>query len=275
MTHLDRALALRPLDTGDSTDSDGRSVARFACTFDDDWHQGPGVFGGIVSALFARAFQRLVPSRDARTLTVAFCAPATGEGSLTATLEREGATVSHLSARLTHLRRGKVVTVATALATFGRPFTAEASGDHPAPEVPPPEAVPVFCQTPGWPVFARHFEYRPFLGYEAFTAAPEGHLGGWFRTVEPQRADLAYACALFDAWAPSALTSQRVPRRAASIDLTFHFFRAFPLVTPDDASWLYEARTPAMREGYAEEHATLWDADRRLVARARQNVALF
>ena len=47
------------------------------------------------------------------------------------------------------------------------------------------------------------------------------------------------------------------------------------LDVPPDAPWLYEARTPVVRGGWGEEHATLWDAEGRLVARARQNVALF
>jgi acyl-CoA thioesterase len=271
---LDTALTLHPIPS--EPDRDGRATARFSCVFDPSWYQGRGTYGGVVTAQLARAFQTLVPTRDARVITVHFCAPATGEGTIEATLEREGANVTHLTARLTHVRRGKVVTLATASAVFGRPLAEHDFGDHVAPRVPPPHEVPVFVQTPGWPVFARHFEFRPCLGYEAFRGAPEGHLGGWFRAVEPQSPDLAYVCALFDAWPPSALPLLLPPPRpAASVDLTFHFFRRFPLDVPSDAPWLYEARTPVVRGGWGEEHATLWDTEGRLVARARQNVALF
>lgn len=274
MTALDTALALYPL--SNEPDAEGRPSARFSCTFDPTWYQGRGAYGGVVTAQLARAFALLVPTRDPRVITVHFCAPATGEGTIEARIEREGANVSHLSARLTHVRRGKVVTLAIATAVFGRELGEHDFGDHVAPTVPSPHDVPVFVQTPGWPVFARHFEFRPCLGYEAFRGAPEGHLGGWFRAVEPQPPDLAYVCALFDAWPPSALPLLRPPPRpAASVDLTFHFFRRFPLDVPNDAPWLYEARTPVVRGGWAEEHATLCDAEGRLVARARQNVALF
>jgi acyl-CoA thioesterase len=273
MTTLDRALALAPLDP--RPDPDGRTTARFGCTLEPAWFQGRGVYGGIVAAQLARAFESLVPTRQARTLTVHFCAPATGEGTLDVVIEREGATVSHLSGRLTHVRRGKVVTLAMATATFGRAFDPWSFGDDPPPTVPPPEAVPEFRARAGWPVFAEHFEFRPCLGHEAFEGAREGHLGGWFRAREPQRPDLAYVCALFDAWPPSALPLLHAPRPAASVDLSFHFFASFPLDVPDDTSFLYEARTPIVRDGWAEERATLWDPNGRLLARARQNVAVF
>ena len=157
-TALDAALALLPLEN--EPDRDGRPTARFACVFDPSWYQGRGAYGGVVTAQLARAFQTLVPARDARVITVHFCAPATGEGTIEATLEREGANVSHLTARLTHRRRGKVVTLATASAVFGRPLAEHDFGDHVAPRVPPAAEVPGFVQTPGWPIFARR--WRPF-----------------------------------------------------------------------------------------------------------------
>ncbi|MCA9614478.1 MAG: thioesterase family protein [Sandaracinus sp.] len=268
MTALDHALNLTPLSSDDDT-------LRFGCTFTADWFQGRGAYGGIVAGLFARAFQTRVPTRDARTMTVHFCAPATGEGTIEVVLEREGANLSQLSARLTHLRRGRVVTVAFATAVFGRDVGPEAYGDRVAPTVPDAHELPIFRLTPGWPVFSEHFEFRPCLGHQAFRRAPEGHLGGWIRPVEAQPADLGRVCAILDAWPPAVLPVLADPRPAASIDLTFHFFRSFPIAQPDDASFLYEARSPVMRGGYAEEDATLWDAERRLVARVRQNVAVF
>ncbi|HJK91912.1 MAG TPA: thioesterase family protein [Polyangiaceae bacterium LLY-WYZ-15_(1-7)] len=265
MTAFDEAMAWRE---ERAEDRQGGWEARF----DEAWYQGRGAYGGVVAALFTRAFERVVRAgRQPRTLTVHFCAPATGSARLSARAEREGSYVSHLSGRLE--QRGK--TVAMALGTWGRDRTGgPALGESSRPDAPPPEDVPVLPWLPGWPTFAQRFEFRPCLGQAPMSGASEARLGGWIRGAEPQRADAAWVAALLDAWPPSALCLLSKPRPAASIDLSYHFFQPFPLDVPDDAFFLYDARSTVVQAGYAEERATLWDAEGRLVARVRQNVAI-
>ena len=62
---------------------------------------------------------------------------------------------------------------------------------------------------------------------------------------------------------------------ASTIDLSFHFLDAPHWEAGDAPFLLYTSHTPSMEDGYAETQGQLWSEDGRLIARARQMVAVF
>jgi acyl-CoA thioesterase len=261
-----------PFETASRFEPRGRG--RYAGALAEDWYQGRGVYGGLVAAILARALSAEVGGdRPARTLSVAFCAPATaGEAEVRVTVERAGRYVTHASARLV---RGDAV-LATALATFGR--ARPSAVDHaarPMPALPPPDDVPPGPDALHLPAFCQHFEFRQALGPAPFSGGREARLGGWCRPKPAATLDAGLVAALLDAWAPAILSTSPEWAPAASIDLTVQLLAPLPREAAPDAHYAFEARCTRAADGYADELATLWAADGTPLASARQLVALF
>jgi acyl-CoA thioesterase len=259
-----------------------------ACTFEaigdgryrgvlgEDWYQGRGVFGGLISAIVLRSIERTVddPARSARTLALFLAAPAiAGECVVRTAIERAGKYVTQASARVEC--GGELV--ASAIATYARPReSALVHRSVPMPAFPPPHRVPAGPDGLLIPKFCQHFEFRQAIGDAPFSGATHAHLGGWCRLREPVRPDAAMIAALLDSWAPAVLSLSPEWSPAATIDLTIQFTTTLPLAdTRSEAYYAFEARSTVVEDGYADDQATLWTADGLPVATARQLVAVF
>lgn len=246
---------------------------RFAGELTEDWYQGRALYGGLTAAILLRAMEAGAgEGRPVRTLHAAFCAPATaGPFEVVTEVVREGRSVAFARARLE--RDGEVLALGTA--TFARERRSFAERfEPPRLALPPVDEVPSGPDVLYLPSFSRYFEFRQALGHEAFTGAPEAHVGGWCRLREgPVPAEAALAPLFLDSWAPAALS--RHPRWApcASIDL---FVQLHQVLDGAPLDWLgYEARSQHLESGYADEQAALYDAEGRLVASAKQLIAIF
>ena len=94
--------ALRPRHGGELQESSGHTRC-FSAAVADGWRAGRGPHGGYLAAMMLRTLEASVedPARTPRSLTIHFVrAPATGPVTITTVLEREGRSVSTLSARL-------------------------------------------------------------------------------------------------------------------------------------------------------------------------------
>src|SRR5690606_30907121 len=120
-----------------------------------------------------------------RSLTVHFCAPLpAGKHTIVAGVERLGARVTHLAARI--LADGKVACLASA--TFAAPRDQPLSfHDAKAPAVPPFDTVPPVGKSPLLPAFCQHFEYRFCVGHLPYGGAGEARTGGWIRARSHER----------------------------------------------------------------------------------------
>jgi acyl-CoA thioesterase len=234
-------------------------------TCDGDWSTQLGPNGGYLAAIVLRAMTAQLgdPARQARSLTCHYLRPpAEGEVRIEVTIERNGRSVSTLTARLSQDGRLCVIAVgAFAIELDGvLDYTSRrpaAAGPEATPRVPPAPAVPM----------TRHFEMRPALGAPLYAGADEALSGGWLRFDDDGAPLDAPALAMLaDAWWPSPLPRLTRPAALPTIDLTVHF-RSPPRA---DGPVLAVFRSSTSAGGFFEEDGELWSDDGILLAHSRQ-----
>jgi acyl-CoA thioesterase len=259
------ALALAPIAPG-----------RFRVRYDASWFQGRGALGGLVAAHLAGACERTVddPGRPLRTFTAHFVAPAqAGEAEVLATVERAGGYVSSLTARV--VQDGRPVAFATA--TFAR--RRESFPDRVVdamPRVTPASDTAPRAPRLNAPPFTQHVDIRFTEPEVMLSGREDARLVGWIRGTDPQPASTPYVTTLLDCFPPSIFVWFDRPRPCATVDLSYHFFLPPPLPdVPEDGHFLYALECTGVTDGYSEERGTMWTPDGRLLARVRQNIAVF
>ena len=255
----------------------------FTARFDEDWLQGKGVYGGVVSAIVVNAVQQVVDRRRRlRSLTVCFTAPARpGTAHVTTRLVREGAMVSTVAAEVLSEDGG---VVATALATLAADRVVDASVAAVATfaSATMPDAIAASAATvlpeamPGMPRMGSRFTWR-FSWGDAPGSSGQPRFGAWLRLrdgLPGNVVDEAAAVAFLDVLPPALLSALPMMRPAASVEWTVQFVGPLPHVLAPDEELLVTAATRTAGDGYAEEVDELWTADGRLLAQARQTIAL-
>jgi acyl-CoA thioesterase len=248
----------------------------FSAEVSPDWRAGRGPHGGYLSAMIQRALEASVgdPERTARSLTIHFArAPEPGAVAITTTVEREGTSLSTLSARME--QDGKLI--ALVLAAFSRAWSGPEIAEEPMPQVAPPdpERVAGAMRKFGAPPFTEHvvlqrrFGPRPFSGPD-----PDAPMeaGGWIGLGEPHVIDAPLLAFFADALVPAPFMRTGVPAPAPTIDLTVHFRVALPREGQLDPHELCLARTRAsvIHEGFFVEDGVIWAQDGTLLAESRQ-----
>lgn len=245
----------------------------FAATIARGWRAGRGPHGGYLAAMLLRALVETVddPSRTPRSLTIHYTrAPEPGTIEIRTTVEREGRSLSTLSARME--QSGKVT--ALALAAFSVPWDAPAANELPMPGLAPPD--PERRSTPklfeGAPEFTRRLVMQPRVGAVPFagSGAPM-RIGGWIGLPEPRPVD-ALALALFcDAWFPPSFIALDSPAISPTVDLTIHFRQAISECDCDPAALCLSVfDTRLLHDGLFEEDGVIWAADGTVLAQSRQ-----
>ncbi len=264
----DARVAVHPfdLDTAVQNLGDGR----FAAEMSERWWVERGPNGGYVAAVILRAIQAAASGERApRSLTVQFPrAPVAGPVEITVKTEREGRTVTFLSARME--QQGELQ--ATALAVLADDLDASGFAELQMPSVEPPAELysPDPEQVPGMPMMFQNYSVRPALGDEAFSGGAP-YSGLWIRAREPRLLDAPLAAAILDAWFPAPFVRLERPVPAPTIDYTVHF-RA-PLPQPGASAedpYLATFRSGLARGGFFEEDGELWSQDGSLLAQSRQ-----
>jgi acyl-CoA thioesterase len=243
---------------------------RFGAEMSERWWVERGPNGGYVAAVILRAIQRAAAvERAPRSLTVQFPrAPRPGPVEIAVKIEREGGTVTFLSARME--QDGELQ--ATALAVLADDLDASGFAELRMPAVELPEELysPDPEQVPGMPTMMQNYSMRPALGDQAFSGGPP-HSGVWMRAREPRLLDAPLAAAILDAWFPAPFITLDRPVPAPTIDYTVHF-RA-PLPEPGASAedpYLATFRSGLARGGFFEEDGELWSQDGKLLAHSRQ-----
>jgi acyl-CoA thioesterase len=264
----DARVAVHPfdLDTAVQDLGDGR----FGAEMSERWWVERGPNGGYVAAVILRAIQAAAAvKRVPRSLTVQFPrAPVAGPVEIAVKTEREGGTVTFLSARME--QRGKLQ--ATALAVLADDLDASGFTELQMPSVDPPTELysPDPTQVSGMPTMFQNYSVRPALGDEAFSGGAP-YSGLWIRTREPRLLDAPLAAAILDAWFPAPFIRLERPVPAPTIDYTVHF-RA-PLPSPGasaEDAYLATFRSGLARGGFFEEDGELWSRNGSLLAQSRQ-----
>ena len=246
----------------------------FEAAVADGWRAGRGPHGGYMAAMLLRALAESVaePGRAPRSLTIHYArAPEPGPVQITTILEREGRSLSTLSARIE--QEGRLI--ALALAAFSVPWSGPEISEIPLPDVDGPDAERVAGSALafGAPDFTRHMIMHPRIGLAPFRGAEVPmEFGAWIGLAEARPLDAPMLAFFSDALIPAPFMALAQPAPAPTVDLTIHFRVALPRVPEPDAHELCFARVRAgvIHEGFFEEDSTIWAADGTLLAQSRQ-----
>jgi acyl-CoA thioesterase len=246
----------------------------FAAEISPDWYAGRGPHGGYLAAMLLRALSESVgdAARAPRSLTIHYArAPEPGPAHIRTVIERDGRSLSSLSARME--QDGRLI--ALVLAAFSLPWSGPEIAEMEAPRVAPPETTraPGTLIKHGAPPFARHITLQPRIGGMPFAGAEQSmELGGWLGLAEPRPIDALSIAFFSDALIPAPYMRIAKPAAAPTIDLTIHFHVPMPRDADPDPDELCLARTRAelVHEGFFVEDGVIWAQDGTVLAQSRQ-----
>ncbi len=238
-----------------------------------DWRAGRGPHGGYLAAMLLRALIASVAdaAREPRSLTIHYArAPEPGPVQITTTLEREGRSLSTLSARM---HQGQEL-VALVVAAFSLPWTGPEISEVQVPQVEPadPSREGLKLIEHG-PEFARQIvlqprmEGRPLSGEERPMV-----MRGWIGLVEPRPIDALSLAFFSDALVPAPYMRMREWSAVPTVDLTVHFrarMRPGPGADPRELC-LAQTTSELVHDGFFVEDGLIWAADGTLLAHSRQ-----
>ncbi len=253
----------------------------FEGTYQADWYQGKGVFGGVVAASFMDAFLKALqdePQRKPRSLTVHFMvAPQNQKTQIKVQVEKQGRFVSFVTGRM--YQNGEVVALATVTMAQNRDKSNQPHVEvleilpKSAPDYPPPEKVfEVPIDMPMMPTYCKYVSYRFCGDVVPYSGSKIPIVGGYAKFRENYEFGYPYLCAILDVWPPAFFSCLTRPSVAATVDLSYHFYDQQPQAL--DIPLIYQGEILGMKDGYADEKGFLWDLYGRPIASARQLIAL-
>ena len=245
-------------------------------TFDPEWMQGRGIYGGVPAAAMVHQMTRLLDRRECvlRSLTVHFCSPLNPVDSVvTAEAVRIGKSVAHMRSEVQ--QAGEVVAYGSA--SFGAPRAVEIQWQEPVmPSLRPAASLPpVSIPHVGGPRFAQFFDYR--FGGERLpmTGGDTAKLRTWIRPSDRAVVDTPLAVGMLDAMVPAILCRLTAPRMMASVDFRIQLFTPFPMVDVDpNDHWLLDAHARVVDDGYSEQITWLYTPTGQLVGSCQQLIAI-
>jgi len=256
---FDRDTAVQRLER-QSSDGERPGECEFTAEISPDWRAGRGPHGGYLAAILLRSLIDTVadPARSPRSLTIHYArAPEPGPVSIRTAIEREGRSLSTLSARME--QDGSLV--ALVLAAFSVPWSAQEIVELPMPDVAPPD--PVVLQ--------------PRIGAIPFTGSDRPmEIGAWLGLAEERPIDAISLAFFSDALFSPPFIRLTEPAATPTIDLTVHFRTPMPRTggrasDPDPAELCFARFSSGLvHEGFFEEDGVIWAADGTVLAQSRQ-----
>ena len=198
--------------------------AVFGAEVASDWRAGRGPHGGYLAAMLLRALMASVrdPARAPRSLTIHYArAPEPGPVRITTTLEREGRSLSTLSARM---HQGDEL-IALVLSAFSLPWSGPEISEVSMPRVAGADRSREGLKLmEHGPEFARHIVLQP--RFEGRPLSGEQHpmlIRAWMGLAEPRAVDALSLAFFSDALIPAPYMRMREFSAVPTIDLTVHF----------------------------------------------------
>lgn len=277
---FDRDTALSRVEHGQRAATGGAvRTLIFDARIDPGWWIVAGPNGGYLAAILLRGMLESVgdPDRQPRTQTTHYTArPQVGPARLLVRIEREGRSLSTVTARLE--QQGRPIALSIAALAGARRGERPVFQDLRMPEAPPPAAVPL--REPEGPEdaaafsFRQRYQMRPVFDRNEPDPEAEAVTGGWIRLAGPRRGDALLVTALADAWPPAIfqkLGRWEGGRGVPTVELTTHF-RAPEAATRigPDGHYLVRFRSRTARDGFLEEDGEIWSEDGVLLAQSRQ-----
>ena len=256
---FDRDTAISKLDEG-----------TYSTRLDRGWWIMRGPNGGYLAAILQRAICAAVddPERTPRSLTVHYTSPPDeGEALIEIQVERQGRSLSTVTARMT--QEGKLRALAIAACAHSRDSL---SFQHlQMPEVPEATSLP-----PGEAIIPLHerYDYRFIPQMNPGGQNDEAVMAAWIRPKEPRALDHNLLAAYTDGLPPAVFAHNlRDPRLGAlpTVDLTIHYRTDLAQVQVGPLDYcLAIFRSRLAHVGYIEEDGEIWSAEGQLLAQARQ-----
>lgn len=243
----------------------------YAVSIDPSWWILRGPNGGYLAAIILRACLQSVDDalRTPRSLTIHYAsAPKEGPAEIETRVEREGRSLSTVSARLS--QAGKLIAIALTAASTPRREGFEL--DHARmPEHVAPEEL---SETASRTEFGRHFDMRFLPGAAPRIGSEQARVAAWIRFREARTLDYPRLATYTDALPPACFALETESSRLGgfpTVDLNIHFHSALPLAgaRPDDFSFGV-FRTQIGHQGYVAEDGEIWSRDGVLLAQSRQ-----
>ncbi|MFZ5617169.1 MAG: acyl-CoA thioesterase [Pseudomonadota bacterium] len=237
----------------------------------ENWLQGRTLYGGMTAALCLegalRAFPQLPPLRSAQ---ISFIGPAEGALTVSASILRQGKSVTFAGADLV----GEKGLAARAVFAFGAVRTSMfAAHFAPSPPLPGPDEALFYFPTDIGPAFARNFDVRLAKGGIPFTSSKDHDHFLWVRHRDERAASVSALLALADM--PPSAVMPMFPQMApiSSMMWSMNFLTDHP--STDDGWWLLESRAENAAEGYSSQDMFVWNSAGAPVIAGRQSVAIF
>ena len=273
---FERDTAVRRLAGATAVTRDGEVV--FAAEVSPAWRAGRGPHGGYVAAIVLRALIEALDdaARAPRSLTIHYPrAPAPGQVQIRVLRERDGRSLSTLSARMEQ----DGAPVALALAAFSPSWGGNDAAELPMPDAAPPdparethEVLAERIEQGQVPRFLRHLVVQPRIGPPPFAGADGPmEVGAWVGVREPTAGLDATALALFsDALYSPPFVRLARPATSPTIDLTVHFRADMESLAGSTELCFARFRSTLLHEGFFEEDGVIWAADGTVLAQSRQ-----
>jgi acyl-CoA thioesterase len=272
-TVFDRDTAVTRIERRGDNGTPAGEGALFAATVAPGWRAGRGPHGGYLAAMLLRTLIATVDdeSRTPRSLTIHYTrAPEPGPIDIHTTVEREGRSLSTLSARME--QNGKLT--ALALSAFSVPWNAPSANELPMPDLAPPDterrSTPKLFD--GAPEFTRQLVMQPRVGAVPFagSGAPM-KIGGWIGFPEDRPVDTPALALFCDAWFPPSFIALSAPAISPTVDLTIHFRQPISDCDCDQSALVLSVfDTRLLHDGLFEEDGVIWAPDGSVLAQSRQ-----
>jgi len=262
MHELDASLDLHPVDNVDD------AVATFSCRTSERYRNAIGPFGGWIAALLLKSVLNTPSARGQPLSLDALFMGAMDEAELQVRVFalRQNRSVGFWRSEL--WQHGRLC--AHAQVALSSPRRSMRLQDARFPDVPVPEAVPIYAN-PRIPVaWVDQYVFRPVRGL-LFTQAPTMDSTVWIRDAEPRPLDAVALAAICDTPFPSPWIrlSEQVPVSTVSYSV---YFRA------NDADYgaagsgycLLDTRASLARDGYVDQFTSVWSEAGELLAQTQQ-----
>lgn len=214
------------------------------------------IHGGLQLATLTAAMERESGGLPLRMVRGRFLRALRGGFDVATEIQRAGRSTTELTARASV--DGETFT--TASAVFAAPAGTGIRAIAPVmPDVPPPEACPVFTVPPEFVPFASRTEIRPANDSRPYAGGTEPELVAWMRLVADDTApDAVRLTILMDALAPSYAAVLPRPAGIPTVELQV---RPAEALAEAESPWvLLRARTTsASADGWIDEQMDVWD----------------
>jgi acyl-CoA thioesterase len=237
------------------------------------WGGGGRAQGGFVAAQMALAMADHVGDdrRQVRAITAQFLRPTpTGRYQIECTTERDGRTMTNVTARVVH----EGATTALAMAVFAVERDGLEFDELPLPDVDPP--TPTRAMEAEVPLFAYPFADRVVVqqreGRVPFSASSGPmQIGGWLGFADPRPIDAAGLLVLCDATIMPWWVRLPEPVPTATVDYTIHVRGDLPRSYPHELVYGQFA-TRLVRGGFLDWDGVVWGPDGTVLCLARQQL---